>query len=330
MSESKTQVAGTLLAAVVTGIFTVVAGLATYWFTTKEPALTYSVSSGPAIAGPTGTKRIYVIEVRNTGRKEVTQTLAEIRLSGSQFEEIATEISPGVKLSEQRKPETYTATADFLNPDEFFKVSLLLSGQTSGAEPTVAVRALGVPATLLSPATPKRLGIKDLPVLAAAVIGAVASVLLTLNPFLRRFLRRPAVAAAIPGSPLERNEVLAYICARCALEVESRELRFSNSELSYRGASDYLLLRAAKLPQRDRRPYTAALKCMLLIEAMSPRSKQTIRRAIQLLSPERFDGSELDTITKAAIDEGDEPNKLRDEVDRLVESELHGSSASEG
>ncbi len=320
MSESKSQVTGTIIAAIVTGVFTVIAGLVTYWFTSKEPALTYSVSSGPTITGPTSSKRIYVIEIRNTGKKEVSQTLAEIRLNSSQFDEITTESSPGVNLAEQRETDNYTISADFLNPNEYIKVSLLLSAQSSASEPVVAVRAPGVTATLLSPSMQTNFGTQDLFVLGAAVLGAVTSVL-SLNPILRR-IRKSKIVTMLQTNGLDGNEVLAYICASCGLDVESEQLRFTNSELSYRGTSDYFLFRAMKLDLPNRTRHLVALKAMLLVERISPHSKLAIKRTIKLLDPDKYDEASLDALVRIAIDEGQEPVRLRDEIDKLVRAEL--------
>lgn len=84
----------TIIAALITGLFTIAAGVGTYWFTQKEPALTYSVAGSPVLPGAGVAKQIYVIEVRNTGKKEVANALAEVKLRVGKIEESASEAVP--------------------------------------------------------------------------------------------------------------------------------------------------------------------------------------------------------------------------------------------
>lgn len=141
MSDSGTKTA--VITAVLTGVFTVLAGVATYWFTTKEPALSYSVIAGPAVSGAGGTKRIYVVEVRNSGSKEVAQTLVQLALKTGELTEVAAEATPGVKMTEEKTARQIDIRADMLNPGDTVKLSLLMSLVPPETEPIVTVRAPG-------------------------------------------------------------------------------------------------------------------------------------------------------------------------------------------
>src|SRR5438128_7955278 len=101
-----------IIAALITGAFTIAAGVGTYWFTLEEAALTYSVSGSPVLPGAGVAKQIYVIEVRNTGKKEVANALAEVKLNVGKIEESASEASPGPKLKEERKDASFSVSAD--------------------------------------------------------------------------------------------------------------------------------------------------------------------------------------------------------------------------
>ena len=144
MSESTTKTA--IITAILTGVFTVVAGFTTYWLTTKEPELTFSVVGGPTLVGITGTKRIFVVEVRNSGKKEIAKTLVQLALKGGALSEVASEARPGVKLTEEKTQHQVDIHADSLNTGDFVKVSFLTSHVSPDAEPKVVVRAAGVQA----------------------------------------------------------------------------------------------------------------------------------------------------------------------------------------
>lgn len=124
MAESTTKTA--VVTAVLTGIFTVAAGVATYWLTTKEPE-PYSVAGGPALAASTGSKRIFVVELRNSGRKEVSQAMVHLSVKQGELTETASEASAGVKLTEERTSRQVEIRADLLNPGDIVKVSTLIS-----------------------------------------------------------------------------------------------------------------------------------------------------------------------------------------------------------
>jgi hypothetical protein len=309
----------TIIAALITGLFTIAAGVGTYWFTKKEPALTYSVVGGPVLPGAGIAKQIYVIDVRNTGKKEVANVLAEVKLSVGKIEESASETSPGLRLREERKDTSFSVSADVLNPGEYVKLSLLLSSQLSEFKPSVVVRAPGVNASLLGRTTdtPRK---EQLPIFLAA-IAATLSVLVGASPLVRRFIQSSGLTR-LAKEPLDQNEIVAYICAKAGLDDESEKFRFSSAKLSYRGAADFLMLRALKADQAGRKRYVAALKAMLLIDGVIPTSKKAMKRSIWALVGPSYDEASLDSILKKAVNEGNDPAGLRDEIDKLLATEL--------
>lgn len=173
----------TIIAAIITGIFTIVAGFVTNLVTQKEPALTYSISESPILPGPGITKQIYVILVTNTGKKDVSETLTLVELKEGEIKETASEASPGMKLLEEKGSQIFKVTADTMNPGEYVKLSLLLSSQNGKLEPKVVVRSPGVNASLLEKSKP----INQLPILIATALAATMSVLLSASPLIRRF-----------------------------------------------------------------------------------------------------------------------------------------------
>ncbi len=313
-----------IIAAFITGVFTIAAGFGTYWLTLKEPALTYSVSGGPVLPGTGVAKQIYVIEVRNTGKKEVANALAEVKLNAGKIEEGASEASPGPKLKEDRKDASFSVSADVLNPGEYVKLSLLISSLSGEFKPSVVVRAPGVNAALLDPSTEmSREGrLPILFVLSATTLAAALSVLFGASPLVRRLFKSSLVPVGVLASSLEQNEIVSYICVKAGLEEEGEKFRFLSAELSYRGAADYLMLRALKADQASLGRYVASLKAMLLIDNMSPKSTESVKRSIKVLAGPAYDEAFLDSIVKKAVDEGNDPARLRDEIDKFLAAEL--------
>lgn len=327
MSEEKTKYWPTIVAAIVTGIFTIAAGFVTYWYTSEEPSLSYSISGGPQLSGSTETKRIYVVEIKNTGDKEVINTLAQVKLPKGKIEDTATEASPGVNLTEAIKPKVYSLTADILNPEEFLKVSFLITSSSSELEPQITVRAPGVKAKSIS-SKKEKADKSELIILLASTVGAMLSVSLLLSPFLKK-IGFWKIIARVAGSPLEQNELVSYICAQSGLLDESEKYRFSTSKASYRGAADYLMHRAAS-SEKNKSKCIAAIKAMLLIEPMNPVSKDSMKQSLKILLEESYDEEEINGIINESINEAEDPAELRVKIDHVIAADLNEDSQEQG
>jgi hypothetical protein len=319
MSDTSTKTA--IITAVLTGVFTIIAGIATYWFTTKEPALSYSVVAGPALSGAVGTKRIFVVEVRNSGKKEVAQTLIQLALKSGELSEIATEATAGVKLVEDKTSRQVDIRADLLNPGDSVKVSLLMSLVSADAEPKVTVRAPGVQAVADS-------GIKDSPFslskpsgLLALLVPAFAAVMSTFMLLSHSVLGEKLGLKSV-GQSIDQSEVVSYICGACGLFEEADRLRFGGSEISYRGAADYLRHRALRGGEQERLKYETALRAILLTDAIRGRSVDSIRWAIDVIAPIKISDAEFRELQKQAMNEGSNPKAWRERIDAYTISRL--------
>ena len=322
MSESTTKTA--IITAVITGLFTVIAGVTTYLITTKEPELAYSVVGGPTLSSANGSKRIFVVEVRNSGRKEIAQTLVQLSLQSGELSEVASEASPGVKLIEEKGQRQVEIHADMLNPGDLVKVSFLTSLLPANAEPKIVVRAPGVQATAESQKRDDFFGkgkSTGLFALLASALGAVTSSFLIVSR--SRIARKLGVPSV--GSSIDQSEVGAFVCGACGLFEESDRLRFGGSEISYRGTADYLRHRALQVPPEERAKYSIALRALLLNKVISSRSFSTIRAAIDAVGHDPLDDTEYNQILEQAIDEGDEPVVWRTKVESYVRTKLKGS-----
>ncbi|WP_156885437.1 hypothetical protein [Massilia niastensis] len=306
-----------LISAVLTGIFTVLAGVAVYFFTTKEPELVYSVVGGPALSNALGAKRIFVVEVRNEGKKEVSQTLIHVALKGGELSEAASEASPGVKVLEEKTPNLINIKADLLNPGDSVKVSFLASLVTTGIEPTVAVRSPGVKAT----AENSKLDEKSIlanPNKIMAFILPIAAALASYLVSARVGRIRRIVEGRSPNPSLDQSEITAYLCAACGLHEEANQLRFGGSEVSYRGTSDFIMQKALQADATLRIRYEAALRALLHFAPTSTNSRKSIRYAINSISSNQITDEEFEQIEGNVIKEGDDPIVWRRNVTSFV------------
>lgn len=304
-----------IITAVLTGIFTVLAGLATFWFTNKDPELSYSIAGGPALSNALGAKRIFVVEVRNAGKKEVAQTLIQIDLKSGELNEAASEASPGVKVIEEKTPHRIDIRADILNQGDVVKVSFLASLNTPGSYPVVTVRAPGVKAVAEATNADRSFDLKDTKGWLSLLLPALAAVLSTFFivariGFLGRFL---------PSSfSLNQSELCAYVCAACGLYEEADQLRFSGGEISYRGAGDFLRQKAQRLDAAQRKPYETALRILLLYSKLAKGSEDSIRAALDSIISIPMTDLEVAEIRRNAITEGDNPIIWRQRVDSFI------------
>jgi hypothetical protein len=304
-----------IITAILTGLFTILAGLATYWISMKDPELSYTVVGGPTLTAAAGVKRIFVVEVRNSGKKEILQTHVIVSLTGGELSEVATEASPGVKLTEERDKKQISLSADLLNPADLVKVSFLSELPTFVAGPRVVVRAAGVKAIDDSKKSDDLLtgnGSQTLWLLIASAMAAVLS----------SFVLMATRNQKSRGTPIHQSEMTAYICGQCQLKEEADHLRFGGPKISYRGTADYLLHRAKLAIPSDRRKYETALKVLLTNKRLAKPSVDTIRFAISEISGHVLTDSEYETIMKLSIGEEKDAVGWRKMVSTYVNSQL--------
>lgn len=319
MSESNTKTA--VITAIITGVFTVIAGLATYWVTTKEPELSYTVVGGPTLSVTAGSKRIFVVEVRNSGKKEIQQTYVQLTLNSGELSEVATEASPGVKLIEDKGQKQIALTADMLNPGDLVKISFLTALSSSDSEPRVVVRAPGVKAIDVSAGKSDLLDQK-FKRLSLLLIPALAAVLTSFLLLFRKspFAQIPNFASALVR--LHQSEMAAFICCSCQLQEEADLLRFGGSEVTFRGTADYLLQRAKKAKATDQYKYIVALKALLLSNPLANSSIEIIRHSIEEITGSPIVDAEFISLRERSVDEGEDPLAWRRCIVAYARSEL--------
>ncbi len=325
MADTRLNIKQILLTAVITCGFTVVAGVVTYFITTKQASLSYSVVSGPTLSIQGSHKRIFSVNITNSGRKEVLDGAMTMNFSQGRMEEVSYQASPGVALTEDKKPSAYSLTASLLNPEEHFSVSVLASIPSPDYSPVIAVRGRGVVGT--SKEGSKSSQQEQLIFILVGSAAALAGLLTSVSPFFRRLLGRtsiPTLAGAFVASgqsvgPFDRNELVAYILGLCSLRSHSHQIRFAPSEISYRGAADYIVSEAIAAANEDQKKLTTALKSMLLIASINEDSVQVIASALKSLAS--INDESINTLRKRAINPDTQPVRLREAIAELIRAE---------
>ena len=268
-----------------------------------------------------GVKRIFVVEVRNSGKKEILQTYIQLGLASGELSEIATEASPGVKLKEEKESRQVALTADLLNPGDFVKVSFLTALSSPDVEPRVTVRAPGVMATDASKGGGRLLFDKDskgLPLLLLVTgLAAVLSSFLLLSFFTRR------LGGFSLSERLNQTEIAAFVCGTCSLFDEADQLRFGGPEITYRGTADYLLHRAKRAGLTERRRYEIALMALLLNKGLTDTAVKSIRSSAEETRGSAISVTEFESLQALATPEEKDPIEWRRTVVAYVqEAEL--------
>jgi hypothetical protein len=317
MSDSSTKAA--VITAVLTGVFTVIAGLATYWISTKDPELSFSVAGSPSLPATVGVKRIFVVEIQNSGRKEIQGTYIQLALPGGEISEVATEASPGVKLVEEKQSRQAAWNADLLNPNDTVKISFLATQPSADINPKITVRAPGTTAAEISKKPLDTLFSGHTEKLQFLFIPALAAVL---SSFL--LLSRTRVAKTLgfgqETSPLDQSEITALVCAACGLHEESERLRFGGSEVTYRGTADYLVQRSILVEPEKRWRYALSLKAMLLFDGLADSAIVCIHDGIAQITGAPISEQEIKRIEALATREDKNPVEWRKTLLRFAES----------
>lgn len=276
-----------------TGLFTIVASLATYWLTNKAPEMSYTLAGGPSFSTPEGVKRIFVLEINNSGSKEIKNTYVRLALPNGEFSEVAADATAGVVLTETKSKSTFELRADILNPSDTIKLSFLTAQQTDKTEPQITVRAPGLNAT---DASGKSKGSTSSYLFWAFT--AIAVVAQLLSSFVTG--KYKSNKSKNSGSRLKNNELSAYIFGVCGLQSE-----ISNISTSFRGVAD-LLGALSRRSEKYRVQALVALKAHFLVKHIHEASLAVFRYNIALLSDSPISDDEYNEIRSKALDEGDD------------------------
>lgn len=292
-----------------TGLFTIAASLATYWITNKSPEMVYTLAGGPSFSTPEGVKRIFVLEVNNSGSKEIKNAYIQLALQNGEFSEVAADASAGVKITETKAKSTFELHADLLNPSDTIKLSFLTAQQNENSEPKITVRAPGLNATDASgkskTSTSSYLfGIFTLIAVSAQLLSSFVTTKYKKNK------------SENSGTRLKNDELSAYIFCTCGLQSE-----ISNIRTSFRGVADILGALGLK-NEKYKIQAIAALKAHILIKHMHKASLAVFRYNISRLSEKPISDVEFNELRTKSIDEGDDTVIWRTTYAEFIRQEI--------
>ncbi|MBI6636182.1 hypothetical protein YA0871_26385 [Pseudomonas paralactis] len=292
-----------------TGLFTIAASLATYWITNKAPEMVYTLAGGPSFSTPEGVKRIFVLEINNSGTKEIKNTYVQLALPNGEFSEVAADATAGVKITEAKSKSTFELRADLLNPNDTIKLSFLTAQQTDKSEPKITVRAPGLNATDASEKSKTS---------TSSYLFGIFTLIAVLAQLLSSFVttKYKKNKSENSGARLKSDELSAYIFGASGLRSE-----ISNIKTSFRGVAD-LLGALGRESEKYKIQALAALKAHLLIKHVHVASLAVFRYNISLLSEKPISDTEFNELRSKAIDEGDDTIIWRATCSELIRSEI--------
>ena len=292
-----------------TGLFTIAASLATYWLTNKSPEMVYTLAGGPSFSTPEGVKRIFVLEINNSGSKEIKNTYVQLALPNGEFSEVAADATAGVIITETKSKSTFELRADLLNPSDTIKLSFLTAQQTDSSEPKITVRAPGLNATDVSDKSKTS---------TSSYFVAIFTVIAVLAQLLSSFVttKYKKNKPGNSGNTLKNNELSAYIFGTCGLQSEAW-----NISTSFRGVAD-LLGTLSRKNEKYRVQTLVALKAHLLIKHIHVASLAVFRYNISLISETPISDDEFNEIRSKALDEGDDTILWRTTCYEFIRGEI--------
>jgi hypothetical protein len=256
--------------AAVACIFTVLAGIVTYRLTTREPDLRYSLVGGPPLSLDQQSKQIFVLQVRNTGEKEIEDVIVQITPRRGFISDHVLRTSPGLKADELSDSVRYEVTVPLMNPRDSLAISFLVANTSLPVSPVVAVRGKGTVGQTATTTGASR-GIFSI----ALFVGAVAATLAS-------WVSVTSSWGGITREHDKRKDVIAYVLGRVGLFNESRDLILSNSDPTYRSIADHLTVLSVQRPDL-RQACRTALKCLMHHPVVSDTARAVIARALRVV-----------------------------------------------
>ncbi|WDH37903.1 hypothetical protein [Pseudomonas chlororaphis] len=281
------------ITAALTGLFTIAASLATYWLTNKAPEMVYTLAGGPSFSTPDGVKRIFVLEINNSGSKEIKNTYVQLALPNGEFSEVAADATAGVVITQTKSKSMFELRADLLNPNDTIKLSFLTAQQTDSSEPKITVRAPGLNAIDASGKSKTS---------TSSYLFGIFTLIAVLAQLLSSFVttKYKKNKSENSGTRLDGNELSAFIFGACGLQSEISSIR-----KSFRGVADLLGALSHK-SERYKIQTLVALKAHVLIKHMHVASLAVFRYNISLLSESPISDAEFNELRSKAIEEGDD------------------------
>ena len=129
----------------VTGLVAIVTGMGLFYWQLREPELAFSVVESAPFPGEEENFAIQHVEIRNDGKKEVTNVSVAIEIPGSDIRDYKVISAAGLEITEESEEHALVLRFPSLNPSERLTVSLLVTGPLQSlVAPVVSARGDGV------------------------------------------------------------------------------------------------------------------------------------------------------------------------------------------
>ncbi len=274
--------------------------------TEPKSELIYNIIEGPGLDIQGNIKKIYSIEVRNSGKSTLSNIHAELRITNGQIEQFEIKDTSGIKPSSNLLNNILSVNADNLHTTESFVISAMLLMSELDTKVIFNLR---------SKETLGKIQFKDSRN-KKTKLDIIGALLVSFSVFLMVIL--VAKGKFFPRSLFlgGKQDILYYIVTRVGLVDISNQLRVFDTNLSYLRTADIFL--ATGLSAEKIRPLCIkALKCMLLIRDIAPTSLNVVKRNIQALENENYSNEEIASLRKESISISNHL-ELRDRIDKYL------------
>lgn len=249
MMEQKAETAWgqIVLTAAITAVFTIVSGLAVYYFTKRDANLVYSLVKMEPFIGTTANMAIYRLEISNSGRGEIEGLTAVIRFPNGKIQDRRSEVPASFQLLEKQSPDSYAIDAQNLNPKDKLAFAFLVAfGSQEPGKPDISIRGKGVVANRVDSTTsPMEAGWIKYGIL---LLGAATSLISTV---VVRFKGVRSLSSGLFHGG-DQAHVLAYLCFVHGFVEEGNELLNRKSVTYYWSESDRLVALALASGNEER------------------------------------------------------------------------------
>jgi hypothetical protein len=131
--------------AIVTGLVSVGTGMLLFKIQNKQPILTYNVSESVPFQGDSANLSIYLVEIKNDGKKFVEDVQCNIDVQSANIVNKRFKTDDALPFTDICKSNNCRISIPLLNPNELLSVSILLSSNNqSEIKPKVILRAKGI------------------------------------------------------------------------------------------------------------------------------------------------------------------------------------------
>jgi len=229
-----------VIAAAVTGLFTLVVSLGSGWLLSyiqmREPRLAYTTQDTIPFEGPTENLAIYHVTIENIGLNVAENVVCQISLLDAKILKTSLIAAPGITHNQSISDGSCKVEISNLNPRESVVISVVASSlKRLPTRPQVHLRGKGIvgtEASKRSDTTSSIFSVETIIALSGALAAMAAIIAST-----RKGLRRILLAGPTAAYP-DQRQALIFLCGIHGLDSEMQLYRDVSSEVTYWSESD--------------------------------------------------------------------------------------------